>query len=317
MSIFEQIWGNWIIVSFLTPAVWALVNLIDAYFVKGIYENEYDGATISCLFQIVPLVSILWTGFPVIEEKIALLAIFGGLTFSVSMFFYFKALFVSNDVSLVETFLNSVSIIVPILAFFLIGEILNLSQYIGVAIVFVGAVGLAFDGDIRKRRFLKIAAMMLIAVLFLAVSMIAEREVYSQVSFWDGFLYFSFGVFLAGVFFYFLRRKKGNGSLFVLAKRYLGWFIAAELLALAGVLTSQRAIDISPAVSFVAVIESFIPVFILIFGVLISACAMLIVPIKSRSMEAIKAMRQEQLIGIKIKLIVISIMAVGIYLINK
>lgn len=315
MSILEQIWSNWILVSFLTPAVWALVNLIDVYFVKGIYENEYDGATISCLFQVVPLVSIFWMGFPVVEKRIALLAILGGLAFAVSMFFYFKALFVSNDASLVETFLNAVSIVVPILAFFLIGEILNLFQYIGIVIVFVGAITLVFDREIRKRKILKVGAMMLIAVLSLSVSMIIERDVYAHASFWDGFLYFSFGVFLAGVIFYFLRRSKGNGSLSVLTKRYLSWFIVAELLALAGVLTSQRAIDISPAVSLVAVIESFIPVFILIFSVLISACAILIMPTKSA--EAIETIRQEQLIGMRIKLIAIGIMAIGIYLINK
>jgi len=37
-QIFEFISSNWLIVAFLAPMSWALVNIIDVYFVEEIYR---------------------------------------------------------------------------------------------------------------------------------------------------------------------------------------------------------------------------------------------------------------------------------------
>jgi hypothetical protein len=45
---------NWLLVAFLAPFFWALVNIVDVYFVDGIYKDDIDGIIIFGLFQIIP-----------------------------------------------------------------------------------------------------------------------------------------------------------------------------------------------------------------------------------------------------------------------
>lgn len=95
--------------------------------------------------------------------------------------------------------------------------------------------------------------------------------------------------------------------------KYYKWFFCTELLVLSGVLFSQRTIDLCPAVSFVAVIESFQPAFIILISGLIYYTA------KNCSLNTDKFERlhEEQLAGGRTKLIAIAIMAIGIYIINR
>ena len=51
-----------------------------------------------------------------------------------------------------------------------------------------------------------------------------------------------------------------------IGRKYAITFAVAEFLSLGGSLASQRAIDLAPSVSYVAVIESLVPVFITIFS---------------------------------------------------
>jgi hypothetical protein len=79
-------------------------------------------------------------------------------------------------------------------------------------------------------------------------------------------------------------------------------------------LTSQRAIDVSPSVSFIAAIESTQPAFIMILSALIFAIFAIL---SFRKKELMRKLYEEQLVGFRTKAIAIIIMIIGIYLINK
>ena len=49
---------SWIAIAFIAPALWALVALLDTYFIDGIYRDATDGAIISGLFQGLPWVLV-------------------------------------------------------------------------------------------------------------------------------------------------------------------------------------------------------------------------------------------------------------------
>lgn len=293
-QIFEFISNNWIIVAFLAPMAWALVNIIDVYFVEGIYKDEVDGTIISGLFQMVPWLAI----FPLARINISdyinfsfgysnqnhlqlsvfmhnalLYSFIGGLFFSLVFYFYFRALFQKNDASLVEIFNNLSVIIVPIAAFFIFREKLPFAGYIGMGVTLLGATMLLAGSIIKKRISASLLGNMFLCALFLSLSLIFEDQAYTMLSdtslgnsgFWAGFFFFSIGVFACAVIFSIIHAR----NVFPLIKKYLLIFIIAEGVSFSGTLFMQRALDISPSASFVATIETFVPAFVLLYSVII------------------------------------------------
>ena len=309
-------WNNWLIIAFLAPFLWALVNIFDVYFVSEIYEDEYEGTVIMGLFQIIPWLLLPFIEFNMPPLSIAALSIFGGICALISMFFYFKALFHSRDITTLQVFWNLVALVVPILAFFLLAERLHGIQYLGIAVAFAGIVFLTLDKRIREKNIKRLAMIMSVAILFFSLSMIIQEKVYSQADFFSGLLFFSLGYFIAGVLFYGFRRKNVTKRLLHLNKKYFFWFIGAELVTQIGVIFSQRAIFLSPSVSFVAVIESLQPAFILIISLIIFGLFKLFF-VSYKKKDILQKIFAEQIVAKKAKVLAIVVMAIGIYLINK
>ncbi len=310
----NHILNNWLFVAFLAPFFWSLVNIIDLYFVEEIYDNEYDGTVMTGLAQIIPWFTLPFIGLVVPDLRSVIMATLGGFFLVTAYFFYFKALFSTGDAALIQIIWNTVGIFVPILAFLFLQEKLSVVQYLGIGVTFIGAMYISFNNKFQGGNTRKIIPIMAGAIIFLSLSMIFTRDVYSRTSFHSGIMFFSLGSILAGIFFYFLRiRKHGTGNLINIGKKYYIWFLLVESLTMLGIIASQRAINISPAVSFVAAIESIQPAFIIIvsavFFSFLSLCSY-------KKKDIIKRIYNDQLVGIYAKIFAIIIMAVGIYMIN-
>jgi drug/metabolite transporter (DMT)-like permease len=239
----------------------------------------------------------------------------GGFFLVVSYFFYFKALFKAGDAALIQILYNTIAVVVPILAFVLLQEKLSLMQYGGIAIAFIGVTTLAGDGKTKNEKFWPTMLIMSGAVIFFALNMIFTRELYVlSIPFYSVILFYSLGGVMGGLFFLVLRiRKYSVGNLLNIGKKYIGWFVFSELIVLGGIVASQRAIEISPAVSLVAVIESFQPAFIVILSALIFLAFRFFL---HKYADLARKIYNDQLSGLAPKIIAIIIMAFGIYLIN-
>ena len=95
-----------------------------------------------------------------------------------------------------------------------------------------------------------------------------------------------------------------------MTKSYFFIFFLAESLNLLAVLSSQRAIDLSPIVSFVAVIESSVPIFVMLLS--LSLVPILLFLNKKKVHE----IYQNQLVAFKTKIVACVMIALGIYLIS-
>jgi drug/metabolite transporter (DMT)-like permease len=318
------------IISFMAPMSWALVNIIDVYFVDGVYKDELDGTIISGLFQILPwffLVFLLNVDFGRIIDRgpagnifginsILWISFVGGVLYTSAFYFYFKALFNHNDVSLLQILWNLTVIAVPVLSFILLKESLPIYKYIGMGVTFAGATMLSFNPEIRKKLSRRYIFIMLGAVLFLSVSMILQERAFSLLDelfgndgFWFGFLFFGIGAFITGVLF----SIYSNRNPLPLIRKYYKIFIIGEGIYFLGNLFSQRAIDLAPSVSYVAVIETFVPVFVLAFSLIIIFIFYHLFKVKS---GVIKRIYSEQASGIWIKIFATVVMAVGVYIIS-
>lgn len=308
---------SWILIAFIAPFLWALVAVIDTYFVHGVYSDEYDGTVVSGLFQVFPwilvLMGVIQFTFP--GNEIAFLALFAGGFFITSFFCYFWALFVSNDTALMQTIWSLSIPAVPFFSWIILGEILLPMHYVGIGIALFGVLLFHFDAKVRKIGFLKIVLPMSAAVVFLSLSMVIGKKAYEfsdQPDFWSIYLLFSTGAVITS--FLILLIGRGRQSLVKLrhigsiSKRYLVPFFLSEGLSLIATIASQKAISLAPSVSYVVVIESLVPVFIMLISLAIFSITMNIGKFNSD-------IYKEQFRGASMKILATIFIAIGIYIV--
>jgi len=320
----------WLVIAILAPMFWALADIINIYFVDGIYKDEIDGTIISGIFQIIPwFILLIFSGFRVaiisdlrlslnfIEGKEAIaLSFFGGILYALAAYFYYKALFHKNDVSIVQILFNLTIIVLPVLSFIFFREILPVYKYAGMAVIFFGATLLSLGGRPDKKVSLKYFLIILGAVFFLSFSMLALGRAYDLLNFtgarqgfWLGFSFFILGGFISGISFGLLFRRNP----LPLIKKYYTIFILGEVVNFFGNLFSQRALDISPSVSYVSAVETFSPVFIIAFSLLI---LFFFRRILARKNQAVERVYSGQIGDGRVKLLATVIMAVGACIIS-
>ncbi|HBU07510.1 MAG TPA: hypothetical protein DEB09_05515 [Candidatus Magasanikbacteria bacterium] len=331
VSILAFLDSHWLILSFLAPMFWALVNMIDVYFVDGVYADELEGTIIMGIFQAIPCLFLMF--FLKIEfsqlfnfnsangqlffEPMILWALLGGLLFNLSFYFYYKALFHHNDVGLVQILWGLSIVAVPFLAFVLFREKLPVYSYLGMAITLLGGVVLSFHKGIKKGTLKRYLFIMISAIVFFSLSMVLENKAYNVIDArgWGNqgfllvFLCFNLGALLSSIILLLVSRKNP----WPLIKKYYKVFILGEGITFLGNLSSQRALSVAPSVSYVATIEAFVPVFVLIFSLLI----VVIAKIFNTKFSVIKKIYQDQLQGVSLKIVAIIIMAIGIYIISN
>lgn len=303
--------------AFLAPFFWATVNIIDVYFVSSVYEDEWDGIFINSIFQlspwILPVVGVVSFHYPgLLPTGIAFL---GGATLILAFFFYFKTLFVSNDVTVIQAIWNLSVPLVPFLSWILFSEKLLFIHYVGITLAFIGAMLFSTHEKIRARNFALVAKTMIGAVTLFSLSMVLQSKAYDLMAndFWTGFLIFSTGAGVTGLALVIFDPKtvrERSRHILEMTRLYFFIFFIAESLNLIAVLSSQRAIDLSPTVSFVAVIESSIPIFILCISLFLIPIFLLLNKKKAQELY------QGQLVAFKTKILACSVISLGIYLIS-
>lgn len=313
----DIVWNQWLAIAFVAPLFWAIMNVIDVYFASSVYEDEWDGGIISSLFQLsawlLVVVGLVEFHHPGLLPT--LVAITSGVLLSLSFFYYFRTLFTSHDVVVIGAIWNLSVPLVPFLAWLLTGERLSSANYLGIVLAFIGAMLFAVHERIRANNLGGVVKNMLLAVLMLSASMVFQNWTYEHagVDFWSGYLLFSLGAALAaGIMIALDRRSVRDRAAHLgdLTRRYFHVFFFAEFLGLLAILSSQRAISLSPSVSYVAAIESMVPVFVMLISLVLAAALFGANRAKARQLFT------DQLDAFGIKLAACVLIGLGIYLIS-
>jgi uncharacterized membrane protein len=306
---------TWLLIACIAPALWAIVNLIDVYFVESVYTDEYDGAIISGLFQVFPWILVgvgLWE-FE-FSSAGAWYLFAAGACFSWSVFFYFRALFSHNDASLIQILWNLAVPLTLFLAWFFYDAALIPYQYVGVLIILLGVSFLNFRNTFTWSSIWALRKPMFFAVIFLSINFLFSEQGYnaSTTSFLNSYLIFALGnifaalVLLSIKFSESLKRLQHISSL---SKKYFLVFLGAEAIALVGTIFSQRALDIAPSAGLVATVESLSPVFVMAFSALLLATLY----VTNRRSKVAHQVYHDQLQGYWVKIASSFIIAIGIY----
>lgn len=294
--------------------VWALEGLLDLYMVHDVYQDEWDGMVISGLFMLVPwlLPALGILEFNSLPTQAMCLALLSGAIYLGSYWFYFRALFRFPDSPLIYVLWDTQVLVVPFLAWAWLDERLLPVHYFGIGLAFLGASLFSVRPGLLKNGFLTIVPSVFCAVFLFAAAMVVQDEVYrlAEGQFFDVYLTFLLGGALLAGLVVLVRPDVTRARLRRLA-RFSPGFIAimgfSEIVSCSVILFSQRAIDLSPSVSFVSAIESSSTVFILL-----ASLALAMIFERTRHKDVATLFRQ-QTTGWQEKLLAMTLLSVGIY----
>ena len=263
----ENIWSDWIAVALAVPLFYALESVLDVFFVgRKIYRDSVHATILCGLFSSVYLMVLLleYRRFEMPEPAVLTACLVNGMVYIGHIYFYFKVLFKLNDASNLECFLGFSVILVPAFAFVFLGEKLALFQYIGIGISLIGVAGL-FMLNVTARFFRQMLPAMCFTVVILSLTFIVQDEIYQHTNFYTGLTLFLAGQLIASLVIWKMSRCQIT---FRQTYRFGPLFILSQILGVAAVIFSQRAINISPSVTFVVAIETTTPIFIMLFSFL-------------------------------------------------
>lgn len=294
---------EWFYIALISPAIWALVNIIDDNLIRGVYKNPFFGAIISGFFALLPLVSLIFIDVTIPSVSVLLLAFLAGFLVVISYLFYFKALM--NEVpSVVIALWSFTPAFIPFFSYLFLNEILKPFQYIGFFLILLSSVGISVI-NVKKFKFSTALLLMFSASLITSIHSMMQKYIFNNIDFWSGFIFISIGMGLASLFLC-ITFKEGRSfykefnSKF---KKYIWIFIITEILNIIAVLISNLAISKGP-VSLVKVIEGIQPIYVLLF-------AMLFYPLLPKYFREATGKNKAR------KIIFMLIMFLGLYFVNK
>jgi len=297
----------------LTPALWALCCMIDICLVGGgAYHEPSDGTSISGLFSApVLLIALPLAPHEPIATATCLIAAVAGCCFYLHTLFFFKALFALNDASSAETFNTLSVVLVPVLAFLLLGEVPGFYDYLAVASAALGTTVLVLGYLLHANR--QAVLYSLLSVVFVSLAMVAQARALQLTHYWSALAVFSAATLLCAIT-SIVARKKGH-HITALCRRFGPIFVVAELLQQGAVITSQRATALGPSVTLVAVAECALPLFVIVFSA-VAAVGLRLRP-ASPTKDALSAALAMQLAGLRAKLVAVIFIAIAIVLVYR
>lgn len=307
--------GEWLFYAVASIVCWGLVNVLDSYFIENkTYENIWDGTIVSSLYKIIGVVvlgGIFFTKVIEISLTGALLSMLGGALISAAFLFCFAAILYHNDMSLIQVVWNLSSPVVVVMGWFFLGEKFAPMAYVGMIIVFAGSFIISFQKDSFKCNLGKLLLFLIPMVLLYSVSEVLMKYVeIRNTDFEQSFPFVCLGQVLFGSIVLIFRQNPKHIGGIIKGNWYL--FFSSEALELVGLFLMQLAIAKTPSIALFGVVESFMPVMV----VVLTGVSIFLLKIFKRGKTLERVYEENMLAGLPVKIIATAIMMIGVYLIG-
>ncbi len=257
----------WFIFALIAPALYAVAEATDDFFVNKRFKHPVTLVFFSSLFNLVYIPILIFfksPEFPPIHTIPIFILL--GFVNAAYLYPYYKGL-QTDDASVAISFLAIERVMIPVLAFMLVGEILEPIQYVGIFLIIVSVVALGLHHRKSKLKFSKGVWYMTAAAFFLALEGVILKVLFQQgVSVSTALtgemsvsLVFGMSLLLWGTM-----RKQIKYEIPTFIK-LAPLFLVEELFTFLGLLTEAYAISLT-SVSIVKGITMTSPFFLLIYA---------------------------------------------------
>jgi drug/metabolite transporter (DMT)-like permease len=301
----------WFLIGLIAPALWATSNHIDKYLLSKYFKGAGTGALIlfSALFGglVMPLVFLFNPEVTQIAWWQLLLMVGNGALGVVAVLLYLYAM-QEDEASNVVPLFQTMPVLMFILGAIFLHETLSSRELGGASLIIAGAViiSIKFSDTFFKLR-TKVLTLMLLSSLILAVGSLIFKIVAFESDYWTTVFWYYFGCMLFGIGLFmcvgkyrreFLENVR-QWPLFLLALNALN-----ETITILGGLVLSFITLVMP-LALAQVINGFQPVFVLVYGIILSKLFPKIVQ---------EGLGRKELFQ---KVLAIAIMLIGTFLINS
>ncbi len=261
------------IANFGKTMIYGVVNIFDSYIVGDVFKRSATTVFYYGLTNLIALPVILMFGAPSIPTwPIALLILASCLIEVLYQFPYYRSL-KETDTSIVIAMLSFGQILLPVFAYFILGEQITNFQLIGFFIVILFSMILNLGTEAKSNKKIKLNAAFFL--MFIVAFILSFEDVISKKALLEtGWVTFMFWYVLltsclsAAVYLYPKNRAEIKKSSVVFKKRWKT-FIGIEILNQSANMLSRYALAVLPIIAY-SVIDGLQPLFVLIFGIIIS-----------------------------------------------
>lgn len=264
---------DWIFFALISPFLWAFTNILDSSIRRRYIKNDYFMMWTSAVLRL-PIVVFLFFIYG-IEFPGWITAggmLFAGILWTAMFVPYLKAL-EFEEPSRIALFLQMGSIFSLILAYFLLGEFLDIKQSFAFILIFAGGIfaGIKYFENIWH--FSKAFWLILFAAFFWAAAdVLFKLFSFEFSSFISAFSWFLFGSFLTGFVVFFIPKVRKNILSFKISSVPLrGWIMqcATVFIGITGSLTFAYALTLGK-VALTSVLAQTQPLFVFILILFLS-----------------------------------------------
>lgn len=268
---------HWFFIALIPPLLWSLVNNIDKFLLSKYLKVEGPGAlfVFSSVAGVLALpVAYLFnqsvTSISFVHSSILIL---GGIFSGLALYFYFEAIF-DEDASSVVALLQLVPIFGFIFGFILLGETITLKEIIACAILILGALFLTFEkpADSRFKLKKRLVITILTSSFFFALYDTLFKFVAITEDFWISIFWQNLGLFIVGIFFFFISITHRKDFLALIKKNgltILSLNLLNEVLYISGSVIFAYATLLAP-IGLVMSVGSYQPIFVMVVSITIA-----------------------------------------------
>lgn len=303
---------NWFLIALINPVAHALVNHTDKYLISRYLKGGSVGTLIlfSSLFAVIalPIIYIIHpTVFNTITIRNALILMVNGALLVTAIICYLYALDY-DEASVVAPLFQLVPVFSFLLAYLILGEVLLKSQILGGLMIVGGSTILSLKFSEGRLKIKKQLLLLMLGSSFLyASSAVIFKFIALDQGFYDSLFWDMTGKVIFGVALFFLVKSYRQQFLGLLrSNRFgiIGLNSLNEVIALVGEVSIVLAVLLAP-VALVESVASLQPVFVFLFGVIIT------VFLPKLGVESLRPKDLAQ------KIIAIVVITAGVYLLPK
>jgi uncharacterized membrane protein len=260
----------WIIFAIAAPALYGISNFFDKFLIEKKIKDPilltiFGGVIISLAGMIIFIVR----GFVVLDLRPIFILLISGILAEIALVPYFKALSL-EDASRISPLFQVIPVFVLILSYFLVGEVLAQKQLFGFFLILLGSFFISFEkrigGILRVRKALR---WVLLASILWAFSSVVFKFAIIDLNFWDALVYEFLGVAVGCLILFLFYSRRFIAQFKIMSAGAWAVLNINEVVYFLGRLCTFYAISLGP-VSLVTVLNGFHPVFVLVFGFVLS-----------------------------------------------
>lgn len=269
---------TWFLIALSAPFVHSIANFIDKILLSKYFKDFSLFVLIiyTAFTSIITLpVFLIFGGLGILKIPLGdiFLLIIAGLCAASAIYFYLYALY-REDASVVVPFFQLIPVFSFVLGRFILGEMLSTRQLLASLVVIFGAALLSIEiEEGRKIRFRRhVVLSMIVMSILIALGGILFKFVATEESFWLSNFWEGVGFALFGVLVFISKRKDRKDfyqSLKLHKFKITAFVLLSEVFTLGGNVLLNYAFLLAPVV-LVRVVEGYQPIFVLVFGILIT-----------------------------------------------